>query len=357
MYRLPPRLARSTLLQGSHWLLMILVLWAPLWLAPEGCREIIPRGLYTSLRFTYYSESFAQLAEQLNRIHLDIVYPELGVFDPEAQTFTDFRRTFAVPATTFGVADGPNAPMAAHLKRLPHRLEQTFGSRTRHVAWIFLNRMPRERDGLAGRTMGPAAMGPQFDLKNAHHMRGLVEAARALQRWGFDGIQLDLEPFPAGDVLAMSRLLEGIRAATGKHFILSLFVPKFLPNGPSSTHPGFVWRQSTPYELLLPHCNQLVMPVYDFGPDATTTAGYRRLVRKVAEQTHAQLRPRRKLWFALPAFRLTPQHHAGETLAAAIDVLTQLGRKGPAGVAVFVYTGNQTGFQPESLRVQNRIEH
>lgn len=189
---------------------------------------------------------------------------------------------------------------------------------------------------------------PQFDPHDPSQIEALVDTTRHLKQYGFDGVQLDLEPFYMEDVPAVVTLLEALRDALGDGFIRAVFTPKYTRQGHRQAHPGFVWHTRQPFQTLLEHCERLIIPLYDYGALALDASAYDERVREVSDDLLTRLRPAERVWLALPAYRNTSQHGPYETTFAAVGALRAKGRS-PGGVAVFVYTGEPEDFQPGML--------
>ncbi len=324
---------------------MVLSLAALLAAGACAVRGTQQRGLYTSMGYTYYSSPFQEQAALRGDAH-DVVFPELGVFDPAGSTFSDFAETLVVP---IGATGGRNDPHAEALATLPERCRNTFGVQVSVVGWIFLERS--EGEGGSGNARGdtPRAGARGFDPANPAHRSALVSAAVRLQSLGFDGIQVDMEPFPVADVPHVVHLLEEIRSAAGKGFVLSLFCPKYARGvSAQSSHPGYTWQTHRPYRTLARHCDQLVIPLYDYGRLADTEADYRARVEEVVRDVLPRGRLAGRYWLALPAYRHTPDHPPAETAATAMDVMAHLDRR-PGGVVLFVHTGDPVDYIPGSV--------
>jgi hypothetical protein len=323
-------------------LLLLLTLLAELAGLADGCGPPPRRGLYTALKFTYYEGMLEPHAPQLLADRFDVVYPELGVFDPVRRGFTDFIRSFQV---VLGGDEAGNGPLTAALATLPLRLQKTFGPQVRRVAWIYLNRQPRPDDGPGGELSAVARRSPTFELRDPVHRRALIDAVRLLEQLGFEGVQLDLEPFPEEDVPAMIGLLEALDTATGPGFIRSVFTPKYVRPGLREVHPGFVWHTVAPFKALAARCDQLVIPLYDYGAMGRDDAAYRARVGEVAADLLPVLEPRERVWLGLPAYHVTAQHGSSETMAHVRTALEEAGRM-PAGLAVFEFTGEAGDYLP-----------
>jgi len=241
---------------------------------------------------------------------------------------------------------GSDQPLAMALETLPGRVRSLFGENTEIMAWIFLANV----SGFSAQQGSGADENhqsiPLFDLSNPEHRRALSEALKFLKESGFNGVHLDLEPFPSSDVGGMIQLLEDVQDALGPGFRRSVFAPKYVPSPPEgSIHPGYVWTKRRPYSRLARHCEQLVVPLYDYGELAQNPRMYRRRVLEASKGLMKPFGPRRRIWFALPSFHLTQQHGSAETASNAISALNQ-GRCQPNGLLFFVYTGEADDYQP-----------
>ncbi len=310
--------------------------------ALQACaHEVGPRhGLYMSMRYTYYA-ALPRDAGALREEAHEMVLPELGVFDPRTVTFTDFAGTVRVPV-------GPNAPRDDRkheaLADLPRRCRTVFGEQVRVLAWIFLSRTGPER---TGSPRADTAI-PVFDPADPRHRAALVTAVQHLHGLGFDGVQLDLEPFPVADVAHVVDLLEEIREATGPEFARSVFCPKYVPTTDARLHPGFTWSSPRAYRRLARHGEQVVIPLYDFGAIADTEEAYRTLVLEAVRVLPHRIRAARKYWLALPTYRHTAQHPPTEEAATALALIAHM-RPRPGGVLFFVHTGEPLDYVPGVL--------
>lgn len=333
------RLARDT--AHSHWwgaMVLLLVLGAPLLpLLLNGCTHTIPTGLYLSLRHAYFPVRLDDLQEAAQEWPLKTAYLELGVFDPEAQVFRDFARTFEV-SLTHTALEGP----VDALRAAPARLKRELPHHPDVLAWIYLHHadsvsISPPLETTAGGV--PLSTTPAFSLQNSAHRQALADAVVALKQMGFQGVHLDLEPFPKADAASFCTLIDQLRSRTKNRFVYSVFTPKYLRNVEKDRiNPGYVWQDVAPFQQLELCADQLMVPLYDYGDLVKTPEQYRRRVAEARNLLLPSLKRPRQLWFALPAFRNTLEHGPAETLESALQVLTGPGDP-VGGISFFLYTG------------------
>lgn len=339
----------STVLSSIVWLL--------------SCDHLPDTGVYLSLRYAYFAEPLRGLANTPFGERVQVLLPELGVFDPQLQAFTDFQQTLQVPVKALkGLTEQPprreawqaldklppDAPQAQALRllELPERVRQDFHRSVPLLAWIYLHRRSEPDDPPGFSNDGIRTRAAPFSLREPTHRIALLEALEPLQRAGFEGAQLDLEPLPPEDVPALCDLLGEIRRRLGSRFVRSVFTPKYAKdNGIRTLHRGFVWTDRQPFQQLAQCADQLMIPLYDFGPLVRSDDDYQVRARDLLLGLWPSLEPRARLWLALPQYHQTAQHGPSERISLLGPVLQQAPVK-PSGAAIFVYTGEAGDFDP-----------
>ena len=122
---------------------------------------------------------------------------------------------------------------------------KTHAPNIKSLAWIYVG---NER-GLTG-----------VDLSAPATRRAMIREVRWLvEKCGFEGVQWDYEICDDGDRHLLS-LLQETRAAIGKHRIMSISTPMWLPRGLES------WGWSEEYfARVAKNCNEVVVMAYDSG--------------------------------------------------------------------------------------------
>lgn len=330
-----------------------------------SCSNPPQSGVYLSMRFAYFAESLKGLAQTPFGEQVDVLLPELGVYDPALEAFTDFPQTLRVPLKQVEElafspprresysdlsAKSPDSPdvQAFRLLELPQRAADAFGRNLPLVAWIYLHRRDEADDPPDARNEALRTRAAAFSPREKSHRQGLIRALEALQRAGFAGAQLDLEPFLPSDVPAMCSLLSELKQKLGRNFVRSVFTPKYVANdGLYTLHPGFVWREKEIYQRLADCSDQLMVPLYDFGPLVRSDATYQQRARELLHELFPTLRGGKR-WVVLPQYRQTAQHGPSEEPGLLTRVWADAQDK-PEGAAVFVYTGDPTDFDPTRL--------
>lgn len=305
-----------------------------------ACRPPMPWALYVSLKHAWYGPSLEPLVQAPGKERLQALYVELGVFDPVGQRFTDFQGALDV------APDRLESPQTQALGALASHIKASIHPDTKTLGWVYLSRRPRPLDGQSGETSQAAASSPPFSLYDPRHRRALVQTLKHVQALGLAGVQLDLEPFPVADVAAMQLLLGELRAGLGATFFLSVFVPKFIPEGRAEgAHPGFVWTSVLPFQALVNLSDQIVVPLYDYGSLAATREAYTARIAEVEHGLLSAIEPRERVWLALPTFRPSSEHGSAEDLMTAARAIRRFVYM-PGGVAIFVFTGDERDFVP-----------